>query len=147
MRGLGAGSGQRCFIDFPVTDVRNGSKPDIIAIAKILSGMSRTSAYALQERDPEFAAAWTAALESPTSRREGDEAREGNAPRVRPPQGDMNCGLAAPMSRRLAQSARNDLFARLGAQPMSCRRPDKACRNAATRYRRRLRRGDREWRA
>jgi hypothetical protein len=69
--------------------------------------MSRKSAYALQARDPAFAAAWAAAVKAGARiSRQDDEVEEVHGPRVSPSHGDT------PPSR----SDRERAFARMIAE-------------------------------
>jgi hypothetical protein len=76
-----------------------------VTLAARAAGMSRKSAYALQHRDPAFAAAWASALAAV----EGDKVEELEEPRIRRRRGD---GQRAALRRR--DERRRDLcFARL----------------------------------
>ena len=88
-----------------------------VTLAATAAGMSRKSAYALRDRDPLFAAAWSAALKA----REGDKAHKADTPPPASPKGDRRTPAAAPVraanpsdeARRFAELQRDLFFARL----------------------------------
>ena len=51
-----------------------------VTLAARAAGMSRKSAYALKDRDPAFASAWSAALAAAEQRRQGDKADKVDTP-------------------------------------------------------------------
>ena len=67
-----------------------------VTLAAEEAGMSRKSAYVLKDRDPAFAAAWTAALRTRKGRRQGDKVEEVEEPPVSSSQGNsLHAGLRA----------------------------------------------------
>ena len=93
-----------------------------VTLAAARAGMSRKSAYALQRRDPAFAAAWKSALAAgvrPPS--EGDKADELDNPPARGPLGDS---ARPPRTRSEGAQRRDRFFARLAANRSSLPRSD-----------------------
>lgn len=105
-------------VTFIVTLAATGN----VTLAARAAGMSRKSAYALESRDPGFAAAWQSALDARRRRRQGDKVGEADTPPAPPGQGDSAIPAAGPNSatgprpdRALHEAARDLFFARLAA--------------------------------
>jgi len=95
-----------------------------VTLAARAAGMSRKSAYALQSRDPAFAAAWAQVVGAPPKGRARAKADKADTPPPHPlarvTQGDSTAASISSTSRspaalRLASQARDRFFARLAA--------------------------------
>lgn len=92
-----------------------------VTLAAKEAGMSRKSAYALKDRDPLFAMAWSAASKA----RQGDKAHKADIPPPATPRGYSRTPTTASANptdeaRRFAELQRDLFFARLreqGAKP------------------------------
>jgi hypothetical protein len=78
-----------------------------VTLAAAEAGMSRRSAYVLKDRDPAFAAAWTAALRARKGRRQGDKVEEVEGPPVSSSQGNSLHAVSVPIGAQIGSSPRS----------------------------------------